>query len=82
MFEEKCKHKWEKVKEADWESGTGDIQSKYKCKKCNAWLHAGELYQYEALKINTKTISVLIITTVVAFVALIVSLISLAYQIK
>ena len=82
MIEMKChksssgKHEWEPHTDASW-TVNGPKPTYLMCKHCKKLIIASEWAQLKGIENQTTSTRVLIITTIIAFAALIVSLISL-----
>ena len=82
MIEMKChksssgKHEWEPHTDASW-TVNGSKPTYFMCKHCKKLIIASEWAQLKGIENQTTSTRVLIITTIIAFAALIVSLISL-----
>jgi len=74
----KCYHRWVVMREADANINEGHggemFPAVFKCEKCGLILTAAEAMQLSAYKNQTIATAVLIITTIISFVALIISL--------
>ncbi|MDD5071911.1 MAG: hypothetical protein PHQ42_04220 [Patescibacteria group bacterium] len=75
---DKCYHKWTVMREASPNTNKGhggEIDpAVFQCKKCGLILTAAEAMQLSAYKNQTIATAVLIITTIISFIALIISL--------
>lgn len=69
----KNKHEWEYHTDSGW-SVNGVKPTYLICKHCHKLITAPELFQLKAIKNQTITTKVLVITTIVSFLTLILSL--------
>ncbi|NQU83292.1 MAG: hypothetical protein HQ536_01130 [Parcubacteria group bacterium] len=72
-------HKWKFHTAAEWKID-GPKPTYLICEHCGKLIIASELMQINAIKNQTTTTLILVITTIIAFAALIVSIISISIK--
>ncbi len=69
-------HKWEQHSQAGW-TAEGPKLTYLICKNCNRLIIASEWAQLREIKNQTTTVRVLIVTTIISFMSLFISILTL-----